>query len=390
MSSYNLGDVESQLISRIYDAATDVNQWRSVLQSIAQACNADQCSMFFYDAQCRARNFAVAARIKEDLVDKYLLEFIDVEAADFHKQLCLIDEGEVVTENDLLNITGKTYDEILGIEYMETFMPKLQFGAGIILLHDNMMCSGLGVRRFFGAPLFDRETLDFLKRITPHLVQSIKIHNHINRANKTNQAILELLNHICKGVFLLDCNLRVIFSNAEAARILESCAVLEIGRQGKLFLTSAQEDKQFQLLCEGLVQVAAQPQPEILQTVHFAAQVPDSLHPLKISLSAVQGVAGSLLSREGVRLVMFVSDPERGGALPQFYLQKAYSLTATECNIIGELLNNRSVSDIAKLRGTTLETTRSQLKIIMQKTHTHSQAELSRLMVALDGDVTIG
>ncbi|MCB6491044.1 LuxR C-terminal-related transcriptional regulator, partial [Dorea sp. 210702-DFI.3.17] len=59
-------------------------------------------------------------------------------------------------------------------------------------------------------------------------------------------------------------------------------------------------------------------------------------------------------------------------------------LTPTECSIMKSLLKNKSISDIACARGTTLETARSQLKVILQKTGTHSQAELSRLMVALD------
>lgn len=387
MEVFELGELESQLISRIYEAALAPDRWCNVLQSIAEMCNAGQCTMFFYDAQCRARNFAVAARNKEGMIDKYLQEFIDVEAADFHKQLINFREGEVVTPSDLMRITGKSYDQIVGDEYMKTFLPKLEFQAGIILLHDNMMCSGLGIRSFLGGATLGPREVSFLARITPHMVQAIKIHNHISSVKQVNQAIQEVLKRINQGVFLLDSELRVIFSNAEAARILEAGNVLEIGRHGKLYISRTKENEQLQHLLTSLL---ASPREEKIKTsIDFAAASTNSLRPLKLTLTKIETLTDNELCKEGVTIAVFVSDPDRPNTVSDAYMQQAYALTPTECSIMKALLKNKNINDIAGLRGTTVETARGQLKIIMQKTGTHSQAELSRLLIALDGDVSV-
>lgn len=383
MAAFELGDQESQLISRIYEAALDPSRWCGVLQSIAEICNAAQCTMFFYDAQCRARNFAVAARNKEGIIDKYLQEFIDLEAADFHRQLINLREGEVVTPKDLIRITGKSYDQIVGDEYMKTFLPKLEFRAGIILLHDTMMCSGLGIRNSFGSPLLAQNEVNFLTHITPHMVQAVKIHNHISSIKQVNQAIQEVLKRINQGVFLLDADLRVIFSNAEAARILEAKNALDIGRYGKLYLSKSGDNEQLQHLLTSLLMFSKNEKAKT--RIDFAAASANSPRPLKLTLTRIE-TTDNELSKEGVAIAVFVSDPDRPNTVSDSYMQQAYALTPTECSIMKSLLKNKNISDIASARGTTLETTRSQLKVILQKTGTHSQAELSRLLLALDRD----
>jgi hypothetical protein len=375
---FDLGDHESQLVRRIYDAALDSQGWGGVMQSIADACDADQCTMFFYDARCRGRNFAAAAKINEGIVKKYLQEFIDLEAAEFHKNMAPLREGQVVTSDELIAITGKTYDAIVGRQYMETFLPQLQFQAGIILLHENMMCAGLGIRSFIGKPSLTPDKLAFLGRISQHLVQSVKIHNRINVVKQTNLAIEAVLKHINLGVFLLDKELQVRFSNGEAARILESGCALEIGRYGKLFLTSAADNLRLQAALES---VAGQNPGE--QAVQFAAQGAQHRLPLRLSIASVQATQQSELAKEGIALVIFAIDPDRPNRLPESYVRQAWSLTPTECSIMKILLKNSCAHHVAEARGTTLETARGQLKVIMQKTGTHSQAELSRLLMAI-------
>lgn len=380
MAAFELGEQESSFVSSIYEAALEPGRWCVVLQAIADFCNVGQCTMFFYDAQCRARNFAVAARNREGVIDKYLQEFIDLEAADFHRQLINLREGEVVTPADLIHLTGKSYDQIVGEEYMQTFLPRLEFRAGIILLHDNMVCSGLGVRNFEGSPALETHALDFLTRITPHMVQAMKIHNQITRVKQVNQAIQEVLKRINQAVFLLDADQRVIFSNAEATRILEAPNSLDIGRYGKLYLSRPHENERFQHELSALL--TPMKAGGAVSSTEFVA--PGQTRPLRITLARVEASGDNELAREGVAIAVFVNDPDRPGRVSDSYLQQAYALTPTECSIMKSLLKNKSISDIACARGTTLETARSQLKVILQKTGTHSQAELSRLMVALD------
>lgn len=111
------------------------------------------------------------------------------------------------------------------------------------------------------------------------------------------------------------------------------------------------------------------------------------LHPLKISVIPLRS-AISDDSATGGRIVAaaFISDPERVWNVPVDYLRKAYSLTPTECVVSQSLLNGADPATVAEQRGTSAETARWQLKQIMQKTHAHSQSELSKLIIALNAD----
>ncbi|MEM1064968.1 MAG: alpha/beta fold hydrolase [Pseudomonadota bacterium] len=64
-------------------------------------------------------------------------------------------------------------------------------------------------------------------------------------------------------------------------------------------------------------------------------------------------------------------------------LSEAFGLTPSEIVVIRGLVEALSIKDIAERRGRSLETVRTQLKAIFQKTETHGQAELIRVCLSL-------
>ncbi len=63
-------------------------------------------------------------------------------------------------------------------------------------------------------------------------------------------------------------------------------------------------------------------------------------------------------------------------------IEGLFDLTPAEAAIAGGLLEGQTLDDIAGARGTSLQTTRTQLKAVMQKTGTNRQADLVRLLSA--------
>jgi pimeloyl-ACP methyl ester carboxylesterase/DNA-binding CsgD family transcriptional regulator len=64
-------------------------------------------------------------------------------------------------------------------------------------------------------------------------------------------------------------------------------------------------------------------------------------------------------------------------------VQETFGLTATETGILQGLTQGRTVEDIAAARGRSAATVRTQLRTILAKTETHSQAELLRVVLGL-------
>ena len=64
-------------------------------------------------------------------------------------------------------------------------------------------------------------------------------------------------------------------------------------------------------------------------------------------------------------------------------LQASFGLTRAETDIVASLCDGKSVSRIAEQRGRQMSTLRAQIKSILRKTNTHSQAQLIRLCLSL-------
>ncbi len=64
-------------------------------------------------------------------------------------------------------------------------------------------------------------------------------------------------------------------------------------------------------------------------------------------------------------------------------LKGSFGLSATEIDIVAHLAEGQSMSRIAEHRGRQISTLRTQLKSILRKTQTHSQAQLVRLALSL-------
>ena len=71
-------------------------------------------------------------------------------------------------------------------------------------------------------------------------------------------------------------------------------------------------------------------------------------------------------------------------------MREAFRLTQAEVDIVRGLVEGDSVSDIAKARGRSLETVRTQLRSILGKTQTKAQAELIRVTLNLMDVVAVG
>ena len=133
----------------------------------------------------------------------------------------------------------------------------------------------------------------------------------------------------------------------------------------------------------------------------------DDLQCDALSTAALEIVAGRTtqkyvrcLMRDGERLVVFRLTPmdpgEYGAGLVLAVstelawpdglsdtIREAFQLTSAEIDIVRALVEGLSVNEIAEARGRSVETVRSQLRSILAKTQTKTQAELIRITLNL-------
>lgn len=87
MKKFILGKFESQLISKIYNSALQIDLWRSALDDIRNRMGALEATLIFYDKSCRSRNFAKAAVASDEMNNRFVNEFIDVEISTFQSMI---------------------------------------------------------------------------------------------------------------------------------------------------------------------------------------------------------------------------------------------------------------------------------------------------------------
>ena len=94
--------------------------------------------------------------------------------------------------------------------------------------------------------------------------------------------------------------------------------------------------------------------------------------------------AASARFRRGRRAtaMVLVADPDTNGSASGTQLRKLYGLTAAEARTAEALLDHRRLADMAARLGVSLATVRTLLQRAFEKTGTHRQAELVRLMLA--------
>lgn len=378
---------KSSLINAIYDAAMYPHLWPQVLDAVRQFCGADQCTVFYYDAIERQRNYAAAARLQMQTLDLYLDEFIAPQAEQINTQLRCLVEGKVVTDQDILYLSGKSYAQIVGTKYMQCLWPKLRFQAGSVLFRNASGCAGLGLQNFEHSPPLNASSIECLQRLTPHLMQAIRIRQRINLLEKANHALEAVLKHLRLGVVLLDEYEQVTFINPEAMRAFSKCAAVNCKLHQPLQFTQYSPDR------SNMVLTKEKPKKNEKRKIagdNSCIKIEYPRGHLKLSFFTIGVPHGDTYEYHvenglpvNAHYLVLVQDSQRSCDLPINYLKQAYGITPAEGELIGHIVNGASLVEAAEKRAVTHETARWQMKNIMQKTQVHSQTQLSQLMLSL-------
>lgn len=378
---------EANLINAIYDAAIHSHLWPQVLNAIRKFCDADQCTLFYYDSEERRHNYAAAAHMNMQILDLYLNEFISPQAEKIHNELHYLPEGKVVADHDLLCLSGKNYAQIVGTKYMQCLWPKLHFQAGVVLLRNTSNCAGLGLQTFEHSAPLSTSSIERLQRLAPHLVQAICIRQRINLLEKANHALEAVLRHLRLGVILLDEYEKISFINPEALRAFSKCTDIGYNLHQRLHFPQyspnhntasltkekPKKNEKRKIVGDDIYIKINYPQGHLkIRFFTICASYKDTLpHKLKHSFPV------------NSYYLVLVQDSHRPCNLPINYLRQAYGITPAEGELIHHIMNGATLVEAAEKRAVTHETARWQMKNIMQKTQVHSQLQLSQLMLSI-------
>ncbi len=373
---------ENILIGDIYDAALSASLWRKVLADICKFTSSEEGSILFYDSQNRRRNFVITAFNENN--DDFVRNHIDAEVQGLRRLFFEEPSGTVFSKPQIVDKLQTSYEEQLGEPANVPERSAFEAKVGISLINGKNIISAMGFHSRRDQPDLSTESIRILKILTPHLMQAIRIHNHITSLKTTFNNLYSVLNAADYGVFLLEKSGEVLFSNNEASRMIEAKCGLAFAKGGVLHHSDIVDNTKLQNSIRLLAEVPKEPNFEDLNLTLAHA---NSNFPLQLNLLPIHHEHARHFATSGASIAVFVKDPNKPLSISSEYLKEAYQLTNTEIEVAQLLLNNPDVGVIAEQRHTSLETIRGHIKQLMQKTKTHSKAELVSLLACICSEI---
>ena len=177
------------------------------------------------------------------------------------------------------------------------------------------------------------------------------------------------------AVVLVGTELAILHVNRAAAAILQSGDGFRVAGSSLACIRVADTAK-LRRLVECTINLRSHGRGETVNVGRNSGR-----RPYSVSASQVAAPATGPTHRY-LTAIVYINDPEIARAASCAEMARLYGLTAAEARIAEALLDHDRLADVAATLGVSLATVRTLLQRAFEKTDTHRQADLVRLMLA--------
>jgi DNA-binding CsgD family transcriptional regulator len=379
MAAERIG-VESQIvglehhIDRIYQAALAPEQWPVFLESLSRELRASTVHLHFRLPGNGDPGVDVSLGMDERFADAYRSHFYTLDP--WMPSVVLENDGEV---RGLESFVSES--ELARTEFYNDWMRPQGilhgFGAFLYKSGPEQLVSSLSGFREKSSGPFQKEDLDRIRPLVPHLQRALAIHSRVQGAESRAGATADALDRIVGGVILLDERGVAIATNRTADRIMAMNDGLVLDRDGP----SASTPKQTGELRHALVGAA---QTAVSNGVEAGAVMrllrPSGRPALEVVVTPIGCESSPLFDRRATSAI-FVADPDAQVDRFPERLRRLCGFTPVEGEVASRIAKGMSLTDISEDLGTSIHTVRGHLKQLFAKTDTHRQPELVRVLL---------
>jgi DNA-binding CsgD family transcriptional regulator len=359
-------DEFSRLVSGIYAAAVTPQDWEPAIRDIQRTLGATGGSLLLGGATWSFQNSTIPAAALESYTEHYAhLDYV----------IAAVAKGPVGAVR-----TGP-----------EVIVPNrnAEFYAG--WMRPNELEDGLFVRLTSSHPptcflvtsgsqsFQTPERLKLVNGLVGHLQQAIRTQNKLAALAHSAVEIAGVLDVIRYGVVVITREHLVINLNSAAERIFRDHDGLSM-RSGRIVATSTQVERELHSAVQNAVggDDSTIRRGRTLTCTRPAGKRPFVIHVLP----SHRRDADEPLSQP-MALVLII-DPEREPEPAATLLRRLYRLTKAEAEIALRVAHGADLKQISEELSVSLPTIRTHLQHVFDKTDTHRQAELVRLLFSLD------
>lgn len=349
----------SRILAAVYSAVITPENWTAALGELQHTLEA-QCALMRLDETGRsiqAASLASEAR------------------ADYHRHYHRIDYVIEAVEQGPVGVL-RSGRSLVALQAQSEFH--------IDWLRPLEMLDGLFVRLTDGpAPLMFLAAgprplepfVPLVSTLVPHLQQALRSQAHLERLRRHADdlgAVTQTLGH---AVIVVTAESHIVYANAAAEDLLKSADGLRTSA-GRLAAVTAGVDTALQRSVHAaLAPGDNQPSGSSLLCARPSGQRP---YVIEVVPTDPVGTTGT-----GRRAIVVVVDPTHESETAATLLRSHYGLTAGETEIALMLLNCGGVADTAERMSLSQATVKTHLQHVFDKTGTHRQADLIRLLLSL-------
>jgi DNA-binding CsgD family transcriptional regulator len=223
----------------------------------------------------------------------------------------------------------------------------------------------------------DPERVKAMDGLVVHLQQALRTQNQLTELANNNGALAGALEAVHHGIVIVGPDCLVLNLNSAAETIFRTEDGLR-HRHGRITATAMRMDHELRralrcALADGTTDV---PCGQAFICVRSSGKRPYVIHVLPLA----RGTSDET-SRGPAALVLII-DPERENESATTLLRRLHRLTVTEAEVALRISRGMSLKQIADELSVSYQTIRTHVQHVFDKTDTHRQGELVRLLLA--------
>lgn len=367
----------SSVVGDIYETACHPDHWPVALQHIAAYTNSISAIYVNRDNELNQVNSLYYYNIPQASIDEYNQYGQDpnfaLMAENVPTGVAAAIDHLVPDRQALEAIYGERFTGII------THSDRPHVG-GVIVFMDDVRTAAIAIQRTRASGVWEKEEIDRLNNLVPHLQKTITIHKEFTRLQIREQALKKGLDRFVMGLILFDEELRPIYVNPVAESILGYHPALSM-RDNRVYACSHEDTERIhKALLRVVADMRAGKSP--IPNSAFGIKHPECDIALPVIISPVRDLLrGFMVGESLAHAVMCFSDPDRNLPIDAEILAEIYGLTPAESHVAISLANGIRPEGIAEMKDVTLSTVRCQVKAIYKKLGINQQTDLVKLLL---------
>ncbi|GGP26861.1 helix-turn-helix transcriptional regulator [Silvimonas amylolytica] len=247
--------------------------------------------------------------------------------------------------------------------------------AGGVVLQEGPWTTMLFLHRGPDHPPFSREEMIRANRLVPHLQRAFQMRQRFGEQQNAVELLSGGLAVLAMPTFLFNEHQQAIYYNRSAEQLLANQNDLRLDG-GRLLARQRPLTHKLDLAISNAVRASQGNSADLngLVLLPRANRQPLMLLASPLRMHTVQATQGAAL--------LFAFDPETHRGIAVEMVGQLFALSEAEAELAVALCSGSTLAETADLRGTSINTVKSQLKNIFLKTGTKRQSDLVSLLLA--------